>query len=126
VHGRIRQTEDEDDAAEQGTSGARVNNLAEKIAALSKKRGRYGEMLKQLQRTGEDQISLTDPDSRAMAAHTHVAVLLVLKKAERMEADVDFVQRYRSGTERRMWMGRKRTWRARECPSCGTRRIKDS
>ena len=27
-----------------------------------------------LERTGEDQISLTDPDSRAMAAHTRVAV----------------------------------------------------
>jgi hypothetical protein len=31
-------------------------------------------MLAQLEQTGEDQISLTDPDSRAMAAHTHVAV----------------------------------------------------
>jgi IS5 family transposase len=31
-------------------------------------------MLEQLERTGEDQISLTDPDSRAMAAHTRVAV----------------------------------------------------
>jgi hypothetical protein len=31
-------------------------------------------MLAQLDRTGEDQISLTDPDSRAMAAHTRVAV----------------------------------------------------
>src|SRR5450631_4805364 len=31
-------------------------------------------MLAQLDQTGEDQISLTDPDSRAMAAHTHVAV----------------------------------------------------
>jgi hypothetical protein len=41
---------------------------------LSNKRGRYGAMLKQLERTGEDQISLTDPDSRAMAAHTRVAV----------------------------------------------------
>jgi hypothetical protein len=30
--------------------------------------------LAELDRTGEDQISLTDPDSRAMAAHTHVAV----------------------------------------------------
>ena len=27
-----------------------------------------------LDQTGESQISLTDPDSRAMAAHTHVAV----------------------------------------------------
>ena len=31
-------------------------------------------MLAQLERTGEDQILLTDPDSRAMAAHTRVAV----------------------------------------------------
>ena len=31
-------------------------------------------MLAQLDRTGEEQISLTNPDSRAMAAHTHVAV----------------------------------------------------
>jgi len=31
-------------------------------------------MLAELERTGEDQISLIDPDSRAMAAHTHVAV----------------------------------------------------
>src|SRR4028118_1307364 len=31
-------------------------------------------MLTELDRTGEDQISLTDPDSRAMAAHTRVAV----------------------------------------------------
>jgi transposase len=31
-------------------------------------------MLAELERTGADQISLTDPDSRAMAAHTHVGV----------------------------------------------------
>ena len=31
-------------------------------------------MLAQLDRTGEDQISLTDPDSRAMAAHTKAGV----------------------------------------------------
>ena len=31
-------------------------------------------MLAQLERTGEDQISLTDPDSRAMAAHTKAGV----------------------------------------------------
>ena len=45
-----------------------------KIEALRKKRGRYGAMLADLERTGESQISLTDPDSRAMAAHTKVAV----------------------------------------------------
>jgi hypothetical protein len=32
-------------------------------------------MLAELDRTGESQISLTDPESRAMAAHTHVAGL---------------------------------------------------
>ena len=31
-------------------------------------------MLAQLDRTGEDQVSLTDPDGRAMAAHTKVGV----------------------------------------------------
>ncbi len=31
-------------------------------------------MLAELDRTGEDQISLTDADSRAIAAHTRVAV----------------------------------------------------
>src|SRR5271155_672060 len=63
---------DEGDVEDGG--GARTKNLAEKIAALSEKRGRYQAMLAQLDRTGEDQISLTDPDSRAMAAHTKVGV----------------------------------------------------
>jgi transposase len=65
---------DEGDAAEKATGGARVKNLAEKIEALSKKRSEYAAILKTLERTGADQISLTDPDSRAMAAHTRVAV----------------------------------------------------
>ena len=63
---------DIEDGASAG--GARTKNLAEKIEALRKKRGRYAAMLTQLDRTGEDQISLTDPDSRAMAAHTKVGV----------------------------------------------------
>jgi transposase/IS5 family transposase len=65
---------DEGDAAEKATGGARVKNLAAKIEALNKKRGQYDAMLRRLERTGDDQISLTDPDSRAMAAHTRVAV----------------------------------------------------
>ena len=63
---------DAEDGATRG--GARMSNLAEKIAALRQKRGRYEAMLAHLERTGEDQISLTDPDSRAMAAHTKVDV----------------------------------------------------
>ena len=66
---------DEGDVEDGATSGgARTKNLAEKIAALSEKRRRYNAMLSQLERTGEDQISLTDPDSRAMAAHTKAGV----------------------------------------------------
>ncbi len=53
---------------------ARVENLAEKITAIRDRRERHKDMLAALDRTGESQISLTDPDSRAMAAHTHVAV----------------------------------------------------
>ena len=66
---------DEGDVEDGATGGgARTKNLAEKIAALNEKRGCYQAMLAQLERTGEDQISLTDPDSRAMAAHTKVGV----------------------------------------------------
>lgn len=65
---------DTTDAAEKGTGGSRVKSLAEKIAAVRERRTRCKAMLEELDRTGENQISLTDPDSRAMAAHTHVAV----------------------------------------------------
>jgi transposase len=65
---------DQADEVEARTAGSRVKNLAEKIAAIRARRTRCEEMLAHLEKTGEDQISLTDPDSRAMAAHTHVAV----------------------------------------------------
>ena len=42
--------------------GARIKNLTEKIEALRKKRG-LREMLARLEQSGENQISLTDPDS---------------------------------------------------------------
>ena len=64
---------DQSDASESKTGGSRVNNQ-ERFAAIRTRRTRCQDMLAQLDRTGEDQISLTDPDSRAMAAHTHVAV----------------------------------------------------
>ena len=65
---------DEGDVTEAGTGGSRTKNLAEKIAALREKRERYGVLLVELEQSGESQISLTDPDSRAMAAHTKVGV----------------------------------------------------
>src|SRR6516165_4420992 len=65
---------DKSDATERGQDGSRVANLAEKIAAIRERRERHKDLLAELDQTGESQISLTDPDSRAMAAHTHVAV----------------------------------------------------
>jgi transposase len=62
------------DAEEGATGGSRVKNLAAKIEALKKKRGEYAAYLSALQKSGENQISLTDPDSRAMAAYTKVGV----------------------------------------------------
>jgi transposase len=66
---------DDGDTEEGGTGGgSRVQGLAEKIDAIRTKRDRLRSLLESLDRTGESQISLTDPDSRAMAAHTRVAV----------------------------------------------------
>src|ERR1700732_4374380 len=65
---------DAGDAEECATGGSRVKNLAEKIEALKKKRGEYAANLTALEKSGESQISLTDPDSRAMAAYTKVGV----------------------------------------------------
>jgi len=59
---------DAGDAEECATGGSRVKNLAEKIEALKKRRGEYAANLTALKKSGESQISLTDPDSRAMAA----------------------------------------------------------
>jgi transposase len=64
---------DTSDVAEQKAGGSRVKNLAEKIAAVRERRTRCQTMLAELDRSGESQISLTDPDSRAMAGRTHVA-----------------------------------------------------
>src|SRR6201997_2407866 len=59
---------DKSDATENGKDGSRVKNLAEKIAAIRERRERHKDMLAELDETGESQISLTDPDSRAMAS----------------------------------------------------------
>jgi transposase len=66
---------DEGDVKEVGTDGgSRVENLSEKIEAIRNKRDRLSSLLVQLERTGESQVSLTDPDSRAMAGHTKIGV----------------------------------------------------
>jgi len=65
---------DAGDAEERATGGSRVENLTEKIEALRKKRSEYAAHRSALEKNGESQVSLTDPDSRAMAAHTKVGV----------------------------------------------------
>ncbi|WP_235906885.1 IS1182 family transposase [Brucella anthropi] len=68
---------DEGDAEEErvgGDSSGSGGKLAGKIAAIRDKRARHKAMLEELDRTGEDQISLTDPDARAMARMTKVGV----------------------------------------------------
>jgi transposase/IS5 family transposase len=65
---------DAGDIEEAGKCGSRVKNLAAKIEALRKKRNAYEALRKRIEQSGESQISLSDPDSRAMAAHTKVGV----------------------------------------------------
>jgi transposase len=55
-------------------STARAKRLSEKIATLRTQQTRCHTILQELERTGESQISLTDPDSRAMALHPKVGV----------------------------------------------------
>jgi transposase len=55
------------DAQESETTAARAERLTGKIASLRTQQKRCDAMLQELQRTGESQLSLTDPDSRAMA-----------------------------------------------------------
>ncbi|MDJ1637476.1 IS1182 family transposase [Rhizobium rhizogenes] len=65
---------DEDKVGNSNGSGRGDGKLAEKIAAIKGKRDRHKALLDELDKTGEDQISLTDPDARAMARMTKVGV----------------------------------------------------
>jgi hypothetical protein len=65
---------DEDRVGASNDSSHKDPRLAEKIAAVRGKRERHKALLEELDCTGEDQISLTDPDSRAMARMTKVGV----------------------------------------------------
>jgi transposase len=60
---------DEMDRADKQEKQAEISaeELKEKIARLKERKGRYEELLKELNASGNSQISLTDRDSRAMA-----------------------------------------------------------
>ncbi len=65
-------TGDGDDRGAPGSSQA--DNLEEKIANIRARRDQLRSYRSELQASGEDQISLTDPDARAMARMTKVGV----------------------------------------------------
>jgi transposase len=67
VEGYLQELEAADDQDEAGTpGGARAADLQTKIAALRERRLRYEDLQAELERSGQDQLSLTDPDSRSM------------------------------------------------------------
>lgn len=65
-----------DQAEEQAGSGTvtKASELKEKIAGLKDRRGRYRELLDGLVQSGDSQVSLSDPDSRAMSQGAGVTV----------------------------------------------------
>ena len=66
----LAKADDQEGVPSAGTSP--VKNLAEKIATLQKRRDGHAAIAAELERTGESQVSLTDPDSRAMATYPKV------------------------------------------------------
>lgn len=57
------------DAAEKDQPGATDPQLQEKLKAFQERKQEYEGYLKQLQESGESQLSLTDPESRLMKLH---------------------------------------------------------
>jgi transposase len=66
---KVEQYLDEMDRSDRSEQDSRIDKeeLKQKIEKLKERKGRYEELLKELNRSGQSQVSLTDPDSRAMA-----------------------------------------------------------
>lgn len=86
---RYLQQMDEMDAADESPRKGRVRDLAQKIAALRERRARLETHRKALQDSGEEQLSLTDPDARAMHSGTGVGVGYNVQIAVDGEAQAD-------------------------------------
>ena len=65
---------DETDKGDDGGAGGDIDRLQEKIASIKERRARLADHAKTLEASGEDQLSLTDPDARAMHTSTRVGV----------------------------------------------------
>jgi len=70
----LKQLDDADSDDEDGPGGGRDDRLQEKIAAIRERRTRLEGHAKALEASGEDQISLTDPDARAMYPKSRIGV----------------------------------------------------
>ena len=68
----LKQLDDAD--KDDTTPPARVDNLEEKISAIKERRAHLEAHRAELQARGEDQISLTDPDARAMQSSSRIGV----------------------------------------------------
>ena len=71
---RYLQQMDDMDEADAGPGAVPARDLAQKIAALRERRAHLEAHRKALQESGQKQLSLTDPDARAMPAGTGVGV----------------------------------------------------
>ena len=71
---RLDEGDVDEERAGGNDRGRGGGKLAQKIAAIGARRDRHRALLDELDRTGEDQISLSDPDARAMARMTKVGV----------------------------------------------------
>ena len=70
----LKQLDEADKDGENAPERGTVERLQEKIAALRERRDRLDDHGKALADSGEDQISLTDPDARAMHSSSRVGV----------------------------------------------------
>lgn len=65
---------DENDFKEEGVKKPSKEDIEAAIERLKERRGKYKKLLKELKERGEKQVSLTDPDSRAMIKDHHTEV----------------------------------------------------
>jgi transposase len=65
---------DGNDEAEKGSEGFSEEELGKKLEELKKRRGNYKRLVEGLKEKGENQVSLTDADSRAMVSNQRTDV----------------------------------------------------
>lgn len=70
----LKELDEADEDDEGGPGGRSVEALQEKIMAIRERRDRLEAYRVQLEQSGEDQLSLTDPDARAMHASSRIGV----------------------------------------------------